>query len=340
MKIAETWSILEQGTSVTNLSGRLQRRIMPEGQRNLFLGLEMPSGNRMLIIRVATGSLPEQQSLPASHGVTVRIERQSDQSGEAEVEVILTDAQHQDIFDLLVRDLIEATEQPQNERAGISRMLSRLSDWQQLLQRLSARGLSSEQQRGLWGELWFLKTVIAPVLGLSEAIRSWTGPMGTDQDFQLGTVCIEVKTSTAHILDRVPISSERQLETPDDVALVLVGLSLDARLEHGTTLSSLVRKIREDADGIGCSALLDSRLEQYGYHVADASLYEVNGYSVRSFEPFRVGPEFPKLTSCNLPTGLNDIRYRVSLASCQAHRMKRDNLVELLRSTHDCPALT
>ena len=287
----------------------------------------------MLIIRVSAGSLLGQNNPPDSHGLTVRMEKRDAQVGDAEVEVVLTDVQHQDIFDLLVRDLVEAAEQLEEERLGVARMLSRLSDWQQLLRRLSAQGMSAEKQRGLWGELWMIREVIAPVLGMEESVRTWTGPAGTDQDFQMGTVCIEVKTSTAHILDRVAISSERQLEVPEGIDLVLVGLALDVRIGHGETLPSLVRMARRDAAESGCLTLLDDLLERYGYRVADASIYQErmdtpSGHS----NPFRVGPEFPKLISRCLPTGVDDVRYRVSLASCHPHRIDRQSLTELLRS--------
>ena len=185
--------------------------------------------------------------------------------GEAEVELVLTDAQHRDIFDLLVRDMVEAAEQPWDEGVGVTRLLARLSDWQQLLRRLSPRGLSAEGQRGLWGELWALREVVAPALGMRDAVNAWRGPMGTDQDFQMGTICMEVKTSAAHELDRVPIASERQLEVPEDVVLVLVGLSLDARVRHGETLPDMIRVVRAAAAEAGCLSTLDDRLEHCGY---------------------------------------------------------------------------
>ena len=333
MNLAKTWKALEQETGIAGLSGRVQRRIMPEGHRNVFLGLEVPNGNRMLIIRVSAHSLPGQQhNLPDSYGLTVRTAGRDTQTGEAEVEVILTDARHQDIFNLLVRDLVEAAEQPQDEKIGVARMLSRLSDWQHLLRRLSVPGMSADNQRGLWGELWVMRTVIAPVLGIGNAISAWTGPTGTDQDFQMGSVCVEVKTSAAHVLDHVIISSERQLEVPEGVSLVLIGLALDTRIGHGETLPTLVQTVRERAAESGFLALLDDRLECYGYRTTDSSLYSENGYSVGSFESFCVGPEFPKLISRDLPTGINDVLYRISLASCHPHRMNTQNLTELLRS--------
>ena len=95
MNITETWKALGRETSAAGLSGRVQRRIIPEGHRNVFLGLEMPSGNRMLIIRVSEGSLPAQPHNPlGSYGLTVRTVSRDTQTGEAEVEVVLTDARH------------------------------------------------------------------------------------------------------------------------------------------------------------------------------------------------------------------------------------------------------
>ena len=230
-----------------------------------------------------------------------------------------------------MRDLVEAAEQPGDEGVGVTRLLARLSDWQQLLRRLSPRGLSDEGQRGLWGELWTLREVVAPALGMRDAVNAWRGPMGSDQDFQMGTICMEVKTSAAHDLDRVPIASERQLEVPEDVVLVLVGLSLDTRVRHGETLPDMIRAVRAAAAEAGCLSLLDDRLERCGYGVEDANLYGETGYSVRSFEPFRVGAGFPRLVSTDLPVGVSDVRYRISLASCGPHRMSELNLDELLR---------
>ena len=331
MKLAETWGFLEGDVGTAGGSGRVQRRILPQGRRNVFLALEVPSGNRMMILRASTGSLSGSSMPPNSRGLVLRTSHHGDPGGETDLELVLTDAQHRDIFDLLVRDLVEAAEQPEDEALGVTRLLARLSEWQQLLRRLSPRGLSDEGQRGLWGELWALREVVAPALGMRDAVNAWRGPMGSDQDFQMGTLCMEVKTSAAHDLDRVPIASERQLEVPEDVVLVLVGLSLDARVRHGETLPDMIRAVRAAAAEAGCLSTLDDRLERCGYGVEDANLYGETGYSVRSFEPFRVGAGFPRLVSTDLPAGISDVRYRVSLASCGPHRMSELNLDELLR---------
>ena len=331
MKLAEVWKHLEDDTRVSGMSGRVQRRMGPAGRRNFFLGLEMPSRHRMLIIRVAAESIEGQPEVPDSRGLAVRMAPRYIGEGDYEVELVLTDTQHSDIFDLLIRDLVEAAEEPQEEKAGLTRFLSRLSEWQQLLRRLAPRGLSQEDQQGLWGELWVLNQVIEPVMGMAEAIQSWRGPLGSDQDFQMGITSLEVKTSTAHVMDRLTIASERQLDVPDDVKLILVALSLDARVGYGETLVEMVATTRSAASGSGCLGLLDDRLTDYGYYAQDGNLYSAIGYGVRSFNGFKVGDGFPRIVASDLQAGVADVRYSVSVNACRPYLMATEGPQDLLR---------
>ena len=331
MSLEEVWQHLEDDTSGPGGSGRAQRRITPSGRRDFFLGLEMPSRNRMLILRVAATSLAGQPDILDSHGLVVRIALRESNTGEAEVALVLTDTEHRDIFDLLVQDLVDAAEQPLNEAEGLRNFLARFSDWQQLLRKLGPQGLSREGQQGLWGELWILRDVVAPVTGLCDAIQGWRGPMGGDQDFQLGHLCVEVKTSTASTLDRLEISSERQLEVPADVGLLLIALSLDARPDHGETLPDMVQALRSDASELGCLRVLDARLELLGYQHGHAASYEDVGYEVRSFAPFQVEEGFPRIVSGDLRTGVGDVHYSISAAASAPFRVGEQQPDQLIK---------
>ena len=324
------WSQLEADTRISDVPGRVQRRLVPTGRRNVFVGLEIPSRNRMLILRVAANSASALPEVSDSRGLTMRVLPREAEDEEAEVVLALTDSQHRDIFDLLVRDLVAAAEQPEEEREGMRRFIARLSDWQQLLRRLAPRGLPQEAQQGLWGELWALREVVVPAVGMTAAVNGWRGPMGSDQDFHLESMCIEVKTSTAASMDRLAISSERQLEVPDDVALLLLGLSLDDRAGHGETLPDLVGSVRSMASADGCLHLLDHRLDLSGYLSDDSGMYSEIGYSLRSLYAFQVGEGFPRIVSGELQPGVSDVRYLVSTASCGAFRMEEERPDKLL----------
>lgn len=331
MTLEEVWQHLEDDTRGPGASGRAQRRISPSGRRSFFLGLEMPSMNRMLILRVAATSLGGQPEVLDSRGLVVRIALRESNTSEAEVAVVLTDTEQRGIFDLLAQDLVDAAEQPLDEAEGLRQFLVRLSDWQQLLRRLGPQGLAREGQQGLWGELWVLREVVAPVMGLCDAVHGWRGPMGADQDFQLSQVCVEVKTSTAASLDRLEISSERQLEVPEDMTLFLVALSLDARPDHGDTLPDMVQALRSEASEFGCLRVLDARLELSGYQQEHAASYEDVGYEVRSFVPFQIGEGFPRIVSDDLRTGVGDVHYSISTAASGPFRVNEQRPDELIR---------
>ena len=137
-------------------------------------------------------------------------------------------------------------------------------------------------------------------------------------------------TSTAANLDRLAISGERQLEAPEDVALILLGLSLDGRPGHGETLSDLIGIVRNAASESGCLHLVDLRLDLSGYRPDDDSLYSDMGYTVRSLHAYRIEEGFPRIVSGDLPTGISDVRYLVSTASCGAFRMAEEQPEKLL----------
>jgi len=321
---AEIWAHLEDDTRVSSALGRIQRRILPTGRRNFLLGIEAPTRSRMLILRVAAASAEGQPEVPDSRGVVVRTRVLDTGVGWVEIELILRDNQHRDIFDLLVTDLVEAAEEPEDERTGLFRFLARLTDWQQLLRRLAPGGLTREAQQGLWGELWTLREVVTPVLGTSDSVGAWQGPLGADQDFHLGGACIEVKTSTANQMDALHITSERQLEAPEGVSIMLLGLSLDARVGFGETLPDMVRASRARASEAGCLHLLDDRLGSAGYDEGDEAMYSEVGYSLRLLRAFLVGQGFPRIVSGDLSQGLANVRYSISLAKCSQFELSTD----------------
>jgi hypothetical protein len=309
----------------------MQRRILPERRRDFFLGLELPSRNRMLILRTSPASVAGQASVPESRGLTVRtLDRDTDPPS-TEVELVLTDQQQRDIFDVLIKDLVEAAEQPNDERFGVSRFLARLADWQRLFLRLAPGALSREGQQGLWGELWTLREVAAPVVGFCAATRAWRGPLGADQDLQLPGAALEVKTSTSHAFERLIVASERQLDVATDVELALLALSLDARPDHGETLSEMVRAVRSAAAEAGCLQPLEERLVLFGYRDADSDRYADIGYTIRSRHQFRVQDGFPRIVPSDLRPGVADATYSVAIAACAPYELTDRELAELLR---------
>ena len=71
------------------------------------------------------------------------------------------------------------------EKQLVKELLNRLVKWQTLFVKLSQPGLSPESQRGLYGELFFLKKLFKHTTDNLHCLNTWKGPSKTVQDFQV-----------------------------------------------------------------------------------------------------------------------------------------------------------
>jgi hypothetical protein len=115
------------------------------------------------------------------------------------------------------------------------------------------------------------------------------------------------------------IASERQLDGRDLPALYLRHLALAAREGAGETLPSLVASLRARLTAsLPAAEHFEDGLLAAGYRDVDAWRYEARGYSVRETNDFVVSDRFPRLTERDLPAGIGDVRYALSLDACGA----------------------
>ena len=193
-------------------------------------------------------------------------------------------------------------------------LVRELRVWARFFETFGHAGLSTEAQRGLFGELLMLVRTLAPHVGVEVATRSWIGPTGAEHDFQQAAVVIEVKTSTS--AGTVRIASEGQLDDNGLVALFLVVVHLRSLATGGMTLPELVAEARAMADAAtGSTADLDRRLRQAGYLDAHAGQYE-DGWAVQSTDTYRVAGDFPRLARSSLTPAIEKVHYTLSINAC------------------------
>jgi hypothetical protein len=251
--------------------------------------------------------------------------------GHAYFGVALREMRFADVFAALAEDLAQRIEAaPASEAVAV--FAGRLARWRRFLA-AAAEGLGEEARRGLWGELHLLLEVLLPVLGEVTA-SGWKGPHAAHQDFQFPGAWIEVKTTVAKQPQAVRITSERQLDDTHAPALFLHVLALETVEGGATTLPELVARVRtalslwphareQFEDGLLAARYLD-------FH---AARYQGQGYAVRREDTFRVGPSFPRIIESDLPSGVGDTSYRLSLAACERFSVPLAALVSALRGT-------
>ncbi|WP_130617170.1 PD-(D/E)XK motif protein [Dyella amyloliquefaciens] len=136
-----------------------------------------------------------------------------------------------------------------------------LADFDALLERSTL--LSREKVVGLYGELWVLELILKE--GIS-SVDCWIGPQKQSHDFRLGSLELEVKTTTSNVRVHT-IHDLNQLRPSPEHRLVLVSLTLgSAGSGVGRSLDELISDVRliVTKDAVS-SSMFEQMLKTSGY---------------------------------------------------------------------------
>lgn len=244
--------------------------------------------------------------------------------------VELQDRAHEDNFRVLCTALVEAARKATQPDAVLPIFLRHLTRWQRLLGRSIPAGImSTREQIGLFGELFFLYSHILQKFSCDDGVCSWVAPQEHPQDFHMSNgIAVEIKSKQATAPDIVHIASQHQLHQPD-CPLFLVVFSLtraECEQKESFTLHSLVQvlrnhlMVREPA-----SEEFEVRLLQRGY-VDTPEEYDQHWWRVSGTRCFSVSGNFPRLEPPMLPVGIVDIQYAVALAECLPYSRNVDDI--------------
>jgi hypothetical protein len=182
---------------------------------------------------------------------------------------------------------------------------------------LTQQGLTAEAQRGLFGELYFLRTYLSNSTDKALCINSWQVPSNTVQDFHHGNWAVEVKTTHGNNHQKIQISSERQLDDSVVPNIFLFHLSLEVRSNHGETLNDLSEWVENHlANYVIELNSFRLKLFEVGYFDIHKPIYKDTGYSIRQESIYKVEGEFPRIMEHEIRNGVGDVKYSIVMADC------------------------
>jgi hypothetical protein len=174
--------------------------------------------------------------------------------------------------------------------------------------------LGEKEVMGLWGEIFFLKSlIIKEEIDTNEILNAWRGPYDSNRDFEFSTKHIEVKT-IKHDADVVDISSEFQLSIENDIEVDLKVLKVRQE-DNGFSLKQIVEEtITEILLRNGQIDLFYSALYQK-VNLNDLNEYDNFCFAINSNQTYDVNNiDFPKITSNELKDGLSKVKYKIELS--------------------------
>ena len=285
--------------------------------------------------------MPSRERLPEAEGFILTPVSLPDDVNYITLVLRLADQRYQDIFTVLVEDVVAAVTPAPDETQMLNILLSRLLAWQRFLTAQGQDGLGKDAQQGLYGELWFLCYILIGAVGELKAVQAWTGPARAPHDFQLSRGAVEVKTTAAKQLQQIRISNERQLDETHLPVLWLFHLSLDISRTGGESLPAMVSAVREriSADPLGLQ-VFELALLSAGYLDIHAERYQQNRYHIREQNIFQIRENFPRIIERDLRSGVGDVHYAISVAECKHYAIKTDAFIRgYARSNHGTGAI-
>lgn len=328
-RIKEIWVQLENNTST--VAGLFKLRFSEISKCDLFLGIKYPENYRLLIVKTPFSIGKDFNFKYEFRGLKFDKVYDTDDQGFLLLNLVLVDRQFKDIFDTLIADIISSIINETDLKYILKNYTNRLLKWQSLFERFGKQGLDPEEQRGLFGELYFLRKYLNSATDYNQVLNSWVGPAKEIRDFQAGSWSLEVKTTHGNNHQKVHISNERQLDTSNLENLILYHLSLEVRQQSGETLNQIIDSITELLinDFISLNSF-KSKLIEAGYFDIHRQLYENAGYFIRQEVFYKVENDFPRIEEKDIRNGVGDVKYSIVISQCTEFIIDEDETFQII----------
>ncbi len=325
MKIDTIWEELENDESCQ--TGLLYKRYSAKLKPDVFVALKEAEKLRCISFRINSSLNFDTNQLNTFRDIKLELLNDEKNLNKQFLLILLLNTQHKDIFSTLCEDLIYGVSEISDENILINKLIDRLVKWQSLFEKLGHQGLSDDAQRGLFGELYFLRKYLSKSSDYIKCMNTWTGPENAIQDFQYSNWAVEVKTTHGKNHQKIHISSERQLDDSIIPNIFLYHLSLDVRMGFGETLNFIIEDISQLLnDNSIATNHFKLKLMEYGYFDIHKNLYDDNGYTIRQENIYSVTGDFPRITEKQIPTGVGDVKYSIILTESESWIINEDNL--------------
>lgn len=251
---------------------------------------------------------------PSSQSVEIRQWQRSDKKFSLALSLLSEDESA--VFFEMCRDLLEFAEDATDESDALKKFWQRYAHWQKLFTAAKNDLLSPEQQRGLIGELLFLREQILKGRPLAEAVGGWFGALKEHQDFFYGENWFEIKTVMEQA-EKIRISSLEQLSLERNGELVVYRLGNTAG-DYSSfalecfTLNSLAKNLSELlSENLSAAQKFEALLFTAGYVCRKE--YDEKIYRLVEILNFVVDENFPRLLKSKLPPAIVEASYSLKL---------------------------
>lgn len=301
----------------------------------ILAGIDAVNMSRQLYIDMETETWdPEQlKALPKWRGLSIKTEY-FEKLGILKKRYFLIlrqeTEQSTEIFEVVLQNLVDHLMVQSEEGTLFSSVYKVLDRWRSFFQRGGYRKLTDEQQRGLFGELWFMQEWMNRFPGSPPLIvDQWEGPTSGRIDFKNSRCGIEIKTAVDKLTKTIKISNERQLKLTNAVSRIYIYVCfLEISKTHGISLQAMAEQVREAIASRSDRLALkfNDLLTELGFKEDE---YADSFFFVEKTEVYEASENFPKISQEQLPVGISHVSYKIDLTHCSEFEREIDEVFEV-----------
>lgn len=331
MKIKQIWDELANDKSF--ISGLLFRRYSGTIKPDVYVALQHPENFLCVYVAINKTNEVNISNFSTLQAIQVDLFASPNEVDKNILIFKLLNFEHKDIFAVLCEDLIASISEETNEKRIIREVLNRFEKWKSLFNKIGLQVLKPEEQRGLYGELYFLRKFLQTTNNFLSVINTWIGTEKQILDFQSGSWAVEVKTTHGNNHQKVHISSERQLDTSNLEHLFLYHISLEQHQNSGESLNDMVDSVIDilRAEAIALNKF-KSKIYEVGYFDLQRNLYETIGYHIRQDVFYKVENDYPRIEEKDIRTGVGDVKYTIITSQCTPFQISEAKVFDTLTS--------
>lgn len=323
--IKQIWAD-QESTSGKNV---VKTRIDSIPKLSCFIGLIGATGARMFQMELDSAASVHRNFLRKFRGVEIQAIPFS--HARTEYTIILLEKELTDIFTMFIEDIIEKLNGVTEPQHALTLINQRVNYWKKLFSKATGELLSAEKQRGLFGELFFLKLLLQNSSDYKEVIHSWRGAESANQDFARNRNAVEIKTSKANT-PSVHISNEQQLDFTAWDHLFLGLISVTETTGSQNSLAHIIEEVKDIVgDGPELIREFETRLELVGISSDMIENYNEISYSVNSRRFFQVQDGFPVILKGNLQNeAIHNVSYQINISSCNSFEVPEEDVLKTM----------
>lgn len=205
-----------------------------------------------------------------------------------------------DKFQTIAKDIASYS----SEKTGFKlfkTVIARIHSWKDFL-KPSKTGLGFRELIGFWGELHVFYNYFVKYSGIENALKSWIGPENKKQDFTLGNIAIELKTTVVSDANELKISSIEQLQIVTNHLYLAKVIINRCDVQNGKSIDDLVEQCLSIIKEEGSERQKFDFLNKISSKYSKIDEFEkASRFTPIDIEVYNVTAAFPRIVPENLP---------------------------------------